>query len=90
AERVKDVIDWRSKRAKTIVKAIENLDFRIAILSSAQYVLDGYEIIRLVNIIYTSKRVGRSLRGLEASIRRQDYIEENQLAIIKGEKKLPH
>ncbi|GAI70970.1 unnamed protein product, partial [marine sediment metagenome] len=89
AERAKDVLDWRSERAKEIVKVVRNLDFRIAILSDDTYVLGGYEVVRLINIFCNTKRTRKSLNSFVASLRRQDYIEENQLAIIRGEKKLP-
>ncbi len=89
-ERAKDVLDWRSEKAKEIVKVIRNLDVKIAIVSDKVYILEGYEVIRLVNIICTIKRTRKSLNSFVEMIRRNDYIEENQLAIIKGEKKIPH
>ncbi|GAI71664.1 unnamed protein product [marine sediment metagenome] len=90
AERVKDVLDFRSKRAKEVVKAFKKLDFAIAILSDDEYILGPYELIRLVNIIYTSKRIRRSLNDFGAMLRRRDDIYENQLEIIKGKKEIPH
>ncbi len=89
-ERAKDVLDWRSEKAKEIVKVIRNLDVKIAIVSDKVYILEGYEVIRLVNIICTIKRTRKSFNSFVEMIRRNDYIEENQLAIIKGEKKIPH
>lgn len=86
-KRVKDVLDRRSKRAKSIVEAFNKLEFHFAILSDEEYILGPYELIRLVNIFYTSNRVKRSLNNFAASIRRRDYIFEHQLEIIRDKKK---
>jgi len=82
AERVKDSIDYRSDRAKEIVEVIKNLDFKIAIVSDQVYKLKGYEIVRLVNIFKTSRRMKRSLNLLEALIRRRERIYEEQPRIL--------
>ncbi|GAI66427.1 unnamed protein product [marine sediment metagenome] len=87
AKRVKDVIDWRSKKAKSIVKVFNNLPFRIAILSDDQYILGPYEMIRLVNIFYTSNDIRRSLKAFGAMIRRRDDIYEDQLEIVRDTRK---
>ncbi|MBA7542145.1 hypothetical protein ES705_34464 [subsurface metagenome] len=81
AERAKDILDWRSEKAKEIVKVVRNLDFRIAILSDDVYVLNGYEIVRLINIFCTTKRTRKSLNSFVAFLRRRDNIYENQLDI---------
>lgn len=86
-ERIKDSIDWRSNRAKEIVEVINNWDFKIAIVSDQVYMLKGYEIVRLVNIFKNSRRIKRSLNGLEALIRRREKILEEQLNILPGKEK---
>ena len=86
-ERVKDSIDWRSNRAKEIVEVISKLGFSIAIVSDKVYILEGYEIVRLVNIFKTSRRMRRSLNGLEELIRKQERIIEEQSELIKGTRK---
>ncbi|GAI60920.1 unnamed protein product, partial [marine sediment metagenome] len=73
-----------------IDKVIRNLDFRIAILSDDTYILEGYEIVRLINIFCNTKRIRKSLKSFEAMIRRRDDIYENQLDISKGKKEIPH
>ena len=83
-ERVKDSIDWRSNRAKEIVKVINKLGFSIAIVSDKVYILEGCEIVRLVNIFKTSRRMRRSLNGLEGLIRRREKIIEEKPELIKG------
>ena len=87
-ERIKDSIDWRSNRAKEIVEVINNWGFDIAIVSDQVYKLKGYEIVRLVNICKTSRRIKRSLNGLEALIRRREKIYEEQLNILPGKKNI--
>ena len=87
SERIKDSIDWRSNRAKEIVEVISKLGFSIAIVSDKVYILKGYEIVRLVNIFKTSRRMRRSLNGLEELIRRRERIIEEQLELIKGTRK---
>ena len=87
-ERIKDSIDWRSNRAKEIVEVINNWDFKIAIVSDQVYMLKGYEIVRLVNIFKTSRRIKRSLNGLEALIRRREKIYEEQLNILPGKENI--
>lgn len=87
-ERIKDSIDWRSNRAKEIVEVINNWGFDIAIVSDQVYKLKGYEIVRLVNIFKTSRRIKRSLNGLEALIRRREKIYEEQLNILPGKKNI--
>ena len=88
-ERVKDSIDWRSNRAKEIVEVISKLGFNIAIVSDKVYILKGCEIVRLVNIFKTSRRMRRSLNGLEGLIRRRERRIEKQIELIKdtGKKK---
>ena len=75
-EKVKDILDWRSERARKIEKVVNNLNFDFAIISDKEYTLGPYELIRLVNIIATSRRIGRSLDGFERSIKRQDRVYE--------------
>lgn len=72
AERKKDIIDWRSDRAKKIVKEFNKIKFRFNLVSDQEYGLGPYEIIRVVNIIATSNRIGRSLRGFEKFIKRKE------------------
>lgn len=86
AERVKDVLDWKSDRAKKIIKEIGKSNFRIIILGNQDYMLGGYEIIRVINIIMTSKRIKRSLNNLEKSILRREGIYEDQLEILRAKK----
>ena len=81
-EKIKDSIDWRSNRAKEIVEVIKEWGFDIAIVSDQVYKLKGYEIVRLVNIFKTSRRMKRSLNGLEALIRRREKIYKDQPRIF--------
>jgi hypothetical protein len=88
AERIKDSIDWRSNRAKEIVEVINRLGFDIAIVSDKVYKLKGFEIVRLVNIFKTSRRMKRSLNGLEGLIRRRERIYEEQAETTEGIRKI--
>jgi len=67
-----DVIDWRGKRAEEIVKAVNKLDYALAIFDGRPYGLGPYEIIRIVNIFYTSNNIKRSLDGFLKMIKRRE------------------
>ncbi len=69
-----DVLDWRGDRAKEIESVINKLPYRIVIMGDGQYDLGPYELIRLVNILYTSNNIKRSLDGLKNLIRRREKI----------------
>jgi len=88
SERVKDVLDWKSDRVKEIIKGVCESNFRIIILGSQDYMLGSYEIIRVINIIMTSKKIKRSLNNLEKSIWRREGIYDNQLEILSGKKEV--
>ncbi|MBA7539925.1 hypothetical protein ES705_32214 [subsurface metagenome] len=89
AEREKDIIDWRGERAKEIKKVINDLDFDFALISDGRYDLGPYEIIRLINIFATSKRMKRSLESFEKSIRRREKMSGlgYVIEVIKDKKK---
>ncbi len=71
-ERPVDVIDWRDKRAKKIVKEFRMLGVGFILVSDKEYALGPYEIIRLVNIFATSNDIRRSLKGFVKLIKRRD------------------
>ncbi len=88
AEREKDLIDWRGERAKEIKKVLNDLDFNFALMSDKKYDLGTYEIIRLVNIFTTSRRMKRSLESFYECIKRKRKMSEfPYLAKLIGEKK---
>ncbi len=88
AERVKDIIDWRSERAKEIKKVLNDLKFDFALISDKKYDLGPYEIIRLINIFATSRRMKRSLESFEKSIKRSGKMSGIPYLIgVIGEKK---
>ncbi|MBA7534571.1 hypothetical protein ES705_26820 [subsurface metagenome] len=70
AEREKDLIDWRGERAKEIKKVINDLKFDFALISDKRYDLGPYEMIRLINIFATSRRMKRSLESFEKFIKK--------------------
>lgn len=76
AERVKDIIDWRGKRAKEIKKVLNEVPFRIALISDKRYDLGPYEVIRVANIIATSRRMKRSLESFEKFIKKKEKMYE--------------
>ncbi len=87
AERVKDIIDWRSKRAKEIEHVVNGLDFDFALVSGQEYRLGPYEIIRLINIFATSRRMKRSLESFKKFIKKNREMSElKYLKEVIGEK----
>ena len=73
-ERVKDIIDWRSERAEEIKKVFNDLKFDFALISDKRYDLGPFEIIRLINIFETSRRMKRSLESFEKFVRKKEKI----------------
>ena len=71
-KRAEDIIDYRSEKAREIVRVIKSLPFHFALVSDKKYRLDGYEIIRLINIIMTVKRKAKSLNSFEKLLRKTD------------------
>jgi len=80
-----DIIDWRGKRAKKIVREWEKIKYEIFLRGGTGYQLKPYEIIRLVNIIATSNGIKRSLEAFEKVIWRSKNIDEIE-EIIRSEK----
>ena len=72
----KDIIDWRGERAQEIKKVFKELRFNFALVSDQEYTLGPYEIIRLVNIITTSRRMKRSLKSFEKFIKKKERMYE--------------
>ncbi|MBA7557412.1 hypothetical protein ES705_50167 [subsurface metagenome] len=70
AERVKDIIDWKGERAEEIKKVLNDLKFDFTLKSDEKYDLGPYEIIRLINIFATSRRMKRSLKSFEKCLKR--------------------
>jgi hypothetical protein len=87
-KREEDIIDYRSEKAREIISVIKSLPFHFALVSDKKYRLDGYEIIRLINIIMTVKRKVKSLNSFEKLLRKTDnhYQVPYQTKVI-GEKK---
>jgi len=84
----KDIIDWRSERAKEIKKVINDLKFNFTLISDKGYDLGPYEIIRLINIFVTSRRMKRSLENFEKCIKRNRNMSGIPYLIrVIGEKK---
>ena len=81
AEREKDLIEWRGERAEEIKKVLNDLDFNFALMSDKKYDLGPYEIIRLINIFATSRRMKRSLESFEKCIKRSGKISGLEYAI---------
>ncbi|MBA7554637.1 hypothetical protein ES705_47266 [subsurface metagenome] len=73
-ERVKDIIDWRGEKGQEIKQVFKELRFNFALVSDQEYTLGPYEIIRLANIIATSRRMKRSLEAFERFIRKKERM----------------
>ncbi len=87
-KRAEDIIDYRSEKAREIVSVIKSLPFHFALISDKKYRLDGYEIIRLINIIMTVKRKVKSLNSFEKLLRETDkHYQVPYLTKVIGEKK---
>jgi hypothetical protein len=89
AKRPVDIIDWRSERAKEIKKVLNDLKFNFVLISDDRYDLGPYEIIRLVNIFATSRRMKRSLESFEKCIKRSEKMSELDyvIKVTKGKNK---
>ena len=89
AEKVKDIIDWRGERAKEIEKVLNDLKFDFALISDDRYDLGPYEIIRLINIFATSRRMKRSLESFEKFIKKSGKMIglEYAIKVIKEKNK---
>ena len=87
-KRAEDIIDYRSEKAREIISVIKSLPFHFALVSDKKYRLDGYEIIRLINIIMTVKRKVKSLNSFEKLLRETDKCYTvPYLTKVIGEKK---
>ena len=87
-KRAEDIIDYRSEKAREIISVIKSLPFHFALVSDKKYRLDGYEIIRLINIIMTVKRKVKSLNSFEKLLRETDkHYQVPYLIKAIGEKK---
>ncbi|MBA7581100.1 hypothetical protein ES695_04850 [Candidatus Atribacteria bacterium 1244-E10-H5-B2] len=87
-KRAEDIIEYRSEKAREIISVIKSLPFHFALVSDKEYRLDGYEIIRLINIIMTVKRKVKSLNSFEKLIRNTDkYYRVTYLKEVIEEKK---
>lgn len=82
-----DIIDWKGKRAKTINKVVNSLDYTFAIFDGRPHGLGPYEIVRIINIFCTSNNIKRSLNGFLKMIKRREkyYVE---LAKMESEKEI--
>ncbi len=87
-KRAEDIIDYRSEKAREIIRVIKSLPFHFALVSDKKYRLDGYEIIRLINIIMTVKRKAKSLNSFEKLLRNTSkYYQVTYLKEVREEKK---
>lgn len=82
-----DIIDWKSKRAKTINKVVNSLEYTFAIFDGSPHGLGPYEIIRIVNIFCTSNNIKRSLNSFLKMIKRRERFYED-LARQESEKEI--
>jgi len=73
-KRAEDIIDYRSEKAGEVVRVIKSLPFHFALVSDKEYRLDGYEIIRLINIIMTVKRKAKSLNSFEKLLKKREEV----------------
>ena len=87
AKRPVDIIDWKGEKARSIVRAVNSLDYAFTIFDGRPHVLGPYEVIRIINIFCTSNNIKRSLNGFLKMIKRREkyYIE---LAKMESEKEI--
>ncbi len=69
-KRTKDIIEHNSSREKKIIKAISKIGFSFALVSDNVYCLNGYELVRVINIIMTSNRPIRALENFEKLVQK--------------------
>lgn len=69
-----DLINYRSEKAKEIVKVVSKLKFVFVLVSDQEYALDGYKLISLVNRIAGTKELERSLINFEKIVRKSEKI----------------
>ena len=77
SKKTEDVIVHNSLRERSIARAVNKMKFKFAIIGDDLHYLNGYAIVRLINIIMTSNRPVRALENFGKLVEKSEKT--NQL-----------